>query len=104
VTVAAEVGDMARFENPKQLMSFLGLSLGEHSSGRTTRPRGITKAGNPTVRSLLFEAAWSYRHTPKVGSYMAPPRAPGFATGGQGHRLEGAVAALEAVPAVARQG
>lgn len=70
VTVAAEVGEMARFENPKQLMAFLGLAPGEHSSGRKTRPRGITKAGNPAVRCLLYEAAWSYRHTPKVGSYM----------------------------------
>jgi transposase len=59
VTVAAEVGEMARFDNPKQLMSFLGLAPGEHSSGRKTRPRGITKAGNPTVRCLLYEAAWS---------------------------------------------
>ena len=70
VSVAAEVGEMSRFENPKQLMSFLGLAPGEHSSGQTARPRGITKAGNPAVRCLLYEAAWSYRHTPKVGSYM----------------------------------
>jgi transposase len=70
VSVAAEVGEMTRFENPKQLMSFLGLAPGEHSSGQKARPRGITKAGNVAVRCLLYEAAWSYRHTPKVGSYM----------------------------------
>jgi transposase len=70
VTVAAEVGEMARFENPKQLMAFLGLAPGEHSSGQKSRPRGITKAGNATVRCLLYEAARSYRHTPEVGSYM----------------------------------
>jgi transposase len=70
VTVAAEVGEMTRFENPKQLMSFLGLAPGEHSSGQKTRPRGITKTGNATVRCLLYEAAWNYRHAPKVGSYM----------------------------------
>jgi transposase len=74
VTVVAEVGDMQRFSNPKQLMAFLGLVPGEHSSGGKTRPRGITKTGNRTVRSLLFEAAWSYRQRPKVGAYMLQHR------------------------------
>jgi len=69
VTVVAEIGDLARFTSPKQLMSFLGLVPGEHSSGKTVRPRGITKTGNRTVRSLLCEAAWSYRLRAKVGSY-----------------------------------
>ncbi|QEL14161.1 IS110 family RNA-guided transposase [Limnoglobus roseus] len=69
VSVVAEVGDLARFDSPKQLMAFLGLVPGEHSSGRTIRPRGITKTGNVGVRRLLFEAAWSYRQTPKVGAY-----------------------------------
>jgi transposase len=78
VTVAAEVGEMARFESPKQLMAFLGLTPGEHSSGRRTRPRGITKAGNPAVRGLLFEAAWCYRQAPKVGSYMLSHEPPGL--------------------------
>lgn len=73
-SVVAEVGDMTRFENPKQLMAFLGLTPGEHSSGKKSRPRGITKAGNATLRSLLYEAAWSYRQTPKVGAYMLQHR------------------------------
>ena len=70
VSVVAEVGDLTRFDNPKQLMAYLGITPGEHSSGGTVRPRGITKAGNKTIRSLLYEAAWSYRQRPKVGSYM----------------------------------
>ncbi len=70
VSVVTEAGDMARFENPKQLMAFFGLTPGEYSSGKKTRPRGITKAGNATIRSLLYEAAWSYRQSPKVGAYM----------------------------------
>ena len=61
---------MRRFASPKQLMAFLGLTPGEHSSGGSVRPRGITKAGNGSVRRLLYEAAWSYRLTPKVGSHM----------------------------------
>ncbi|MEZ6035897.1 MAG: IS110 family transposase [Planctomycetota bacterium] len=69
-TLVAEVGDITRFSNPKQLMAFLGLNPGEHSSGGKVRPRGITKSGNTSVRRLLYEAAWSYRQTPKVGAYM----------------------------------
>lgn len=69
VTVVAEIGDLSRFENPKQLMAYIGLVPGEYSSGAKTRPRGITKAGNGCVRRVLFEAAWNYRHTAKVGAY-----------------------------------
>ena len=36
-TVVAEIGDMTRFENPRQLMAWLGLVPSEHSSGSTTR-------------------------------------------------------------------
>ena len=70
VTLVAEVGDMRRFSSPKQLMAYLGVTPGEHSSGGSVRPGGITKAGNGSVRRLLYEAAWSYRLTPKVGSHM----------------------------------
>lgn len=69
VSVVAEVGDLTRFDSPKQLMSFLGLTPGEYSSGAKTRSRGITKTGNISVRRLLYEAAWSYRLTPKVGAW-----------------------------------
>ena len=69
-TVVAEVGDITRFENPKQLMAFLGLNPGEHSSGSKVRPRGITKTGNTLVRRLMCQAAWCYRQKPKIGAYM----------------------------------
>ena len=44
-TIVAEIGDFSRFANPRQLMAYLGLVPGEHSSGGSIRPRGITKAG-----------------------------------------------------------
>jgi len=69
-TLVAEVGDFRRFTKPRQLMAFLGLVPGEHSSGANIRQRGITKTGNSPVRALLFEAAWCYRTRPKVGSWM----------------------------------
>jgi transposase len=69
-TLVAEVGQFSRFPSPRKLMAYLGLVPGEHSSGGSIRPRGITKAGNSDMRSLLFEAAWAYRTTPKVGQFM----------------------------------
>ena len=73
-TLAAEIGDFARFPGPRQLMAYLGLVPGEHSSGKRIRPGGITKAGNVTARSLLFEAAWCYRTRPKVGQWQTRHR------------------------------
>jgi len=67
--VVAEVGDFARFDNPRRLMSYFGLVPGEFSSGSTIRPRGITKAGSSDIRALLFEAAWLYRLKPKIGQW-----------------------------------
>jgi transposase len=61
-TLVAEIGDLSRFETPKQLMSWLGLVPSEHSSGRRTRRGAITKSGNGHARSMLAEASWSYRH------------------------------------------
>ncbi|WP_392714387.1 IS110 family transposase [Rhizobium ruizarguesonis] len=68
-TLVAEIGDLIRFANPRQLMAYLGLVPGEHSSGKSIRPNGITKTGNIAMRALLFEAAWSYRSKPKIGSW-----------------------------------
>ena len=60
-TLIAELGDLSRFANPRQLMAYLGLVPSEHSSGASVRRGGITKAGNSAARRLLIEAAWCYR-------------------------------------------
>lgn len=65
-TVMAEIGDLKRFENPCQLMAYLGLVPGERSTGDTVHRLGITKAGNGRVRQALVESAWSYRHPPRT--------------------------------------
>jgi transposase len=66
VGILAEAGDLSRFDNPRQLMAWLGLVPSEHSSGPNIRKGGITKAGNSIARKLLVEAAWSYRYPAKV--------------------------------------
>lgn len=61
-TLVAEIGDITRFESPRQLMAWLGLVPSEHSSGTKTRRGRITRMGNTLARSMLVEASWSYRH------------------------------------------
>lgn len=65
-TLVAELGDLTRFTNPRQLMAYLGLVPSERSSGGTVRRGGITKTGNSAARRALIEAAWSYRFPPRV--------------------------------------
>ena len=66
-TIMVEIGDLRRFDNPRQLMGYLGLVPGERSTGDSVRRLGITKAGNGRVRRALVESAWSYRHPPRIG-------------------------------------
>lgn len=66
-SVVAEIGDITRFETPRQLMAWLGLVPSEHSSGATMRRGRLTKTGNGLARTMLVEAGWSYRHPPKEG-------------------------------------
>jgi len=61
MVLLAELGDISRFTSPGQLMAFLGLVPGEHSSGQSRRQRSITRAGNGHARRMLVECAWSYR-------------------------------------------
>ncbi|MBR7654807.1 IS110 family transposase [Brucella oryzae] len=68
VTFATEIGDVTRFESPRELMSYLGLVPGERSTGETTKRGGITRAGNSRVRTLLVESAWTYRFPPRIGA------------------------------------
>ena len=65
-TLIAELGDLSRFANPRQLMAYLGLVPSEHSSGASIRRGGITKAGNKAARRLLIEASWTYRFPARV--------------------------------------
>lgn len=67
MVLTTEIGDFRRFEHPRKLMAYVGLVPGEHSSGDDGGPGSITKAGNSRCRHVLVQAAWSYRHPPRVG-------------------------------------
>jgi transposase len=64
----AELGDFRRFANARELMSFLGLTVCEYSSGEKRQRGGLTKTGNAHARRLLVEAAWHYQHPPRLSS------------------------------------
>ena len=66
VTMVVEIGDLRRFENPRQLMAYLGLVPSENSSGQTTKRGGITKTGNGHARRALIEAAQAYSFPARV--------------------------------------
>src|ERR671923_1082966 len=69
VTIVAELGDLTRFDNPRQLMSYLGLTPSEYSSGERRRQGSITKTGNTHARRALVEGAWAYRYPAKVSRH-----------------------------------
>jgi transposase len=67
VTIAAELGNISRFQGARQLMGYSGAVPSEDSSGQRTRRGSITKTGNAHLRRIAIEAAWSYRLRPGVG-------------------------------------
>jgi transposase len=70
VTLVAELGDLTRVANPRQLMSALGLIPADYSSGDRRRQGGITKAGHTHARRVLIEGAWAYRYPAKVSRHL----------------------------------
>jgi transposase len=69
VTTVAELGDLTRFDNPRQLMDYLGLTPSESSSGPRRRQGSMTKAGNTHARRALVEGAWAYRYPANVSRH-----------------------------------
>src|SRR4029450_3084344 len=70
VTLIAALGDLSRFDNPRQLMSYLGLIPSEHTSGERRRQGAITKTGNAHARRVLVEGAWAYRSPAKASRHL----------------------------------
>jgi transposase len=71
VSIMAELGELSRFEHPRQLMGYSGVVSREHSSGERISRGAISKSGNAHLRRIAVEAAWAYRHRPAVGKTLA---------------------------------
>ena len=70
VGLCAEVGEFKRFQNAGQLMSYLGLTPSEDTSGEKRRQGAISKTGSRHAHRLLVEAAWHYRRPPAKGQAL----------------------------------
>lgn len=55
----AEVGDISRFNTPKELQKLAGLALVENSSGKHKGETTISRRGRKRLRYVLFEVAMS---------------------------------------------
>ena len=58
ITVAgflSEVGDIRRFDSPKQIQKLAGLELKENSSGKHRGRSSISKRGRKRLRKILFQ-------------------------------------------------
>ena len=69
-TLVAEIGDLRRFDSPRQLMAYLGLVPCERSTGERVRRGGITKTGNSRARRVLIEGAWTYRFRARMSRLL----------------------------------
>jgi transposase len=69
-TVCAEIGDLTRFDRPRELMGFVGLVPSLHATGLSHRTGAITKTGNAHVRRVLVEAAWAFRHPARRTAHL----------------------------------
>lgn len=75
LSLLTEIFDFGRFASPRELMSYLGLTPSESSSGEKHSRGSICKTGNKRVRRLLNETAWHYRHPYKISKELQRRRA-----------------------------
>ncbi len=79
------------FKNVKEVGAASGLAPTPYNSGNSNREQGISKAGNPRIRSLMVELAWSWlRYQPQ--SSLSQWFLERFAMGGKRMRRVGIVA------------
>jgi transposase len=66
----ARLGDWRQLRTSDQTASFFGLAQTEDSTGDTSTRGSITKAGDPVMRSLLIEGAWTaIRLDPELAAF-----------------------------------
>jgi len=70
VTTGAELGDLTRFENPRQLMNYLGLTPSAYSRGARRQQGSLTKTGHSQARRALVAGAWAYRYPAKGSRHL----------------------------------
>jgi transposase len=59
MTILTEIGDINRFKKPEHLFSYCGITPTSHSSGERERIGSVSKRGNPILKTMLIECAWT---------------------------------------------
>jgi transposase len=72
LTYRATVDVPARFRNSKAVGAVFGLTPSKHQSGEIDRMGGISKCGDPMMRTVLFEAAQSMLTRTIKWSWLKP--------------------------------
>ncbi|QPC81668.1 IS110 family transposase [Phototrophicus methaneseepsis] len=76
----AELGDMRRFNNVREIVAYVGLNRRHHQSGKKRTSRGISKTGRPSVRAALYMPAVVAKiHNPILKAFAARLEARGLA-------------------------
>ena len=58
-------GLFRHFDNRRQLAAYAGLAATPWQSGAVSREQGVSKAGNPRLRTTMVQLAWFWlRHQP----------------------------------------
>lgn len=68
--IYAEIGDVSRFSNYKQLCSYAGITSSVYQSGDTVRYGHITKQGDTLLRWILIQAVFkTVKHSPGMQKF-----------------------------------
>ena len=75
LTLITEVGDVKRYAHPRQLVSWMGMDIREYASGGKSNRLGITRQGNPYLRTAFIEANQRGYRTDRISKDIKARRA-----------------------------
>lgn len=70
MTLTTELGDIKRFEHPRQLCSYAGMEIVEYSSGGHQHQYRMSKMGNKNIRTSVIESCQTARQIPKISKSL----------------------------------
>jgi transposase len=66
----AELGDLRRFDDVREIVAFLGLNPRQHQSGKKRSTHGISRMGRPSLRAALYmPAIVAKRHNARLNAW-----------------------------------
>ena len=74
MVMITEIGNIKRFEHPRQLSSWMGLDIREYSSGGKHNRFGITKHGNRYLRTAFVESNQRVFRSKQIGQDLKSRR------------------------------